>query len=238
MNPKFIWQSKHLGLGVGIALSGLGLFLAVPENMNTWIKVQKTYTIGSFEFQDTTHIRINETTPQGYAVVELIPGKTEYKALGTGLMFLGSVLSLCFSSILVKEYERIEQSNYRLRQSEFELEDLHLDQTTEVARWAIELDAQADISKMLNPPKAYLPDSEEDEPDNDKFSETSTGFLGWLKTKNLDTSHIKVSQVGSLSFNGRKLKADEIRKFVDELVTSEVAEWLDDKKSEFRLLSQ
>lgn len=239
MNPKFLWQSKHLGLGIGVSLTLLGLFLAVPENINSWKKVEKTYTIGGFAFQDITHIRMNEAIPEGFEVTEAIPGKTEYKALGTGLMFLGSVLSLCFSSILVKEYERIEQSNYRLRQSEFELEDLHRDQTTEVARWAIELDAQADISAMLNPPKAYLPDSE-DEPDNDTFSETTFGFLAWLKTKELDFSKISVSKVTSLSFKSRengskKLSVTQVRSFVDELISSNTTEWLDDKKSEFRL---
>ncbi|KAB8313972.1 hypothetical protein SD81_040290 [Tolypothrix campylonemoides VB511288] len=239
MNPKFVWQSKHLGLGVGVVLAGLGLFLAVPENVNTWRRIEKTSKVFGYEIKESTYIRLNEFLPQGFAEVEMIPGRVEYKALGTGLLFLGSAMSLVFSSILLREYERIEQTNYIVRQSEFELEDLQLNQNTEVARWAIELDAQADISTMLNPSVQYLqePQEEETEEIKDTFSETSTGFLGWVREKKPNVSQFKVTDLCKLRFNKRLLKVDEIRKFVDDLVASEVAEWLDDSKSTFRLLN-
>ena len=238
MNSTFIWQSKHLGLGVGIALSGLGFFLAVPNNMNSWIKIQKTSVVMGFELLETTYVRTNEIIPDGYQIAEApVKGYHEIKAMGTGLMLLGSAMSLCFSSILKKEYERIEQSNYRLRQSEFELEDLHRDQTTEVARWAIELDAQSDISAMLNPPKAYLEDLDtEHSEEAQHFSETSTGFLGWLQSKGIQQA--KVRDIAQKSFNNKKIPTETLRLWVDDLVNNGVAIWIDDKKSEFKLLSE
>lgn len=238
MNSKFIWQSKHWGIAIGCASAITGIILAIPKNVNTWRQIEKHSQVFGYKYNDISYIRSNEIIPEGFEVTNIIPGQYEIKALGTGLLFMGSAMIWGFSQALVKEYERLEKTNWKIRQSEFELEDIQIDQNVEVQRWAIELDAQSDISNMLNPPKAYLEEAEEEEeenPDKQKFSENAVGYLGWLQAKNF--SQAKVRDLGMLRFNRRQPKAEEIRKWIDELCVDGVAEWLDEKKNEFRLLN-
>jgi hypothetical protein len=132
--------------------------------------------------------------------------------------------------------------NHKIRRSEWELEDVEVSQNTEVARWAIELDAQGDISRMLNPPTPYMEDEPEDEESSaqkaiepTKFSETYTGFLGWLHSKEIRQATVR--DLAQRSFNGKKIPSEQIRRWVDELAGDGLAEWLDEEKREFRLLN-
>lgn len=248
MNDKFILASKHWGVGVGGCLAIAGLILAAPENMNTWRQVERSSQFFNQAYTETTYIRLSETVPAGYRVTSSTFGKHETKTLGVGLLLLGSAMVWGFAQALVPEYDRIERTNHKIRQSEFELQDVEIEQNTEVSRWAIELDAQTDISNMLNPPKAYLQDEDDEEDEEEKerkalkgsggakFSETYTGFLGWLNSK--DIRQAKVRELAQLSFNGKKIPSEQIRKWVDELCVDELAEWLDEEKKEFRLLNQ
>lgn len=239
MNSKFIWQSKHWGIAIGCASAVTGLILAVPNNVNTWRQIEKHSQVLGYKYIDISYIRQNEIIPEGFEVTNLIPGQHGIKALGTGLLFMGCAMIWGFSQALSKDYERIEKTNWKIRQSEFELEDIQIDQNVEVQRWAIELDAQSDISNMLNPPKAYLEEAEEEEeeenPDKQKFSENAIGYLGWLQAKNFIQA--KVRDLAQLSFNGKKIPTDQIRKWIDELCTDGVTEWLDEDKKEFRILN-
>ncbi|MUH00353.1 hypothetical protein F7734_52030 [Scytonema sp. UIC 10036] len=243
MNQKFLWATKHWGLGVGASLAVVGIVLAAPENMNTWRRVEKTSEFFGQTYTESTYIRMDEIIPQGYEVTALAYGRHEMKALGAGLLFLGSAMVWGFAQALVPEYERLEKTNHRIRKSEFELEDIQIQQNTEVARWSIELDAQSDISKMLNPPKPYIEESVEDEEESEqkalegaKFSDTYTGFLGWLQSKEIRQATVR--DLAQKSFNGKKIPSEQIRKWVDELCVDGLAEWLDEEKKEFRLLNQ
>lgn len=92
-------------------------------------------------------------------------------------------------------------------------------QNTEVARWAIELDAQSDISRMLNPPTPYIEEEPDDEDEStgrehkaiepSKFSETYTGFLGWLQSKEIRQGTVR--ELAQKSFNGKKIPSDQSR---------------------------
>lgn len=244
MNEKFLWATKHWGMGIGGCMAIAGLVLAAPENMNTWQQVERSGQFLGQTYTENTYIRMGEALPSGYQVIGITLGKHETKALGTGLLFLGSAMVWGFAQALVPEYDRLEEINHKVRQSEFELEDIQINQNVEVQRWAIELDAQSDISAMLNPPKAYLQDEENDEEEEErkallgggtKFSETYTGFLGWLNSKEIRQATIR--DLAQKSFNGKKNPSEQIRKWIDELCADGLAEWLDEEKKEFRLLS-
>ncbi len=238
MNSKLIWQSKHWGIGIGCASAIVGLILAVPENVNTWRLVEKHNQVFGYKYNDINYIRTNEIIPPGFEVTNLIPGKHEMKALGTGLLFMGSAMIWGFSQALVKDYERLETTNWKIRQSEFELKNIEIEQNTEVQRWAIELDSQGDISKMQQASVSYMGEGEKEEeekPENQKFSENAIGYLAWLQSKNFNQA--KVRDLGMLHFNKRQPKAEEIRKWIDELCVDGIAQWLDEKKNEFKLLT-
>jgi hypothetical protein len=245
MNEKFLWASKHVGIAVGGALAVTGLFLAAPKNMVTWRRVEQERTALGMNYAEVSYVRVGEALPKGFTVTRTIYGNHETKALGTALLFFGSTLVWGFSQALVPEYERIERTYHKIRQSEFELEDVQVTQNTEVARWAIELDAQGDISRMLNPPVPYIEEEADDEDEGtagghkaiepSKFSETYTGFLGWLQSKEIRQATVR--ELAQKSFNGKKIPSDQIRRWVDELSVDGLAEWLDEDKKEFRLLN-
>jgi hypothetical protein len=242
MNDNFIWASKHGGIAIGGALAVTGLFLAAPQTMITWHKVENERKAFGMNYTEVTYVRAGETPPEGFTVTDTVYGSHETKALGTALLFLGSSLVWSFSQALVPEYERLERLNHKIRRSEWELEDVEVSQNTEVARWAIELDAQGDISRMLNPPTPYMEDEPEDEESSaqkaiepTKFSETYTGFLGWLHSKEIRQATVR--DLAQRSFNGKKIPSEQIRRWVDELAGDGLAEWLDEEKREFRLLN-
>lgn len=242
MNNKALWLAKHWGLGIGALMSFGGLIMAAPGNMQTW-KISQVTTKDPFlgmSYTTTAITRLNEPVPNGYKPVGTIPDNHELKGLGTSMMILGSTLLFGCANSLTFEYERLETANWMIRRSEFELADLEYTQGVEVDRWAIELNAQQQISNMLQPPTSYYT-TENEQPKlqpEPEFSRTATGFLAWLQQKAEKLgNNFSVRWCCQQSFVGKKPTKDEITTWVTELVQIEQAEWLDDEQKNFRLLN-
>lgn len=251
-NPKALWLAKHWGLGLGIVLSIGGLGAAAPGYMVSWrVSERKDEVFGS-KLTSTAYTRIGERLPLGFKTVSLIPDSHELKGLGVSAMLLGSTLMLACSVSLKKEYERLEKANWMVRQSEFALADheyllmTDLDQydtqkRLELDKWRIDLDTQTQISSMIQPPKSYYANEQQDQPlpkPEPEFSRSTAGFLAWLQQEKFAQLGLRfeVRWCCQQSFPVQKLKASEVRAFVDELEHIEQAEWLDEAKNQFRLL--
>ncbi len=123
-----------------------------------------------------------------------------------------------------------------VRQSEFKLADLEYTQGVEVDRWAIELDAQQQISNMIQSPKSYYESEDEHPKTEPEFSRTTTGFLAWLQQKSEKLGNtFEVRWCRQQSFVGKKPTQDEIITWVTELVNIEQVEWEEEGKS-FKLI--
>ena len=242
MNNKAIWLTKHWGLGIGVLMSVTGLVMAAPGNMQSWVISQannKTPFL-QVKFKTIATTRLNEDIPKGYTPISFIADQHELKGLGTSMMLLGTSLILGCANSLKKEYERLERANWMVRQSEFTLADLEYTQGVEVDRWAIELDAQQQISNMQQPPKKYYDTENEQSKPEPEFSRSATGFLAWLTKKaqerNSNTFEIKWCRVQSWA--GQKYSTEQIISWVEELVNVEQLEWVDTEKKSFRLLNE
>ncbi|MBO3463016.1 hypothetical protein G7B40_041085 [Aetokthonos hydrillicola Thurmond2011] len=245
LTKQGVWLAKHWGLAIGSIMGFGGLCLAVPGNMVTWSKYQQTNNILGVSYTTEQYAPINSPPPFGFKLVGILPDSHSVKGLGASLALLGSTILFMSANSLKKEYERLEFTNWQIRQSEFELTDYEYGQSVEVDRYAIDLQYQQQISNMLNPPVAYHPEeltSPEDQPRlkaEPEFSRTCTGFLAWLKQEKFQKFENKfvVRVLAQQSFPQKKLSTEEIRSFVDELVQVEQVSWLDEEKSSFRLLN-
>ena len=221
-------------------MSVSGLVMAAPGNMMTWKITQgsdKDPFLG-VSYTITAITRINEPIPNKYKLIGTIQDNHELKGLGTSMMILGTSLLFGCANTLKKEYERLETANWMVRQSEFKLADLEYTQGVEVDRWAIELDAQQQISNMQQPPKSYYEQSDEQPKPEPEFSRSATGFLAWLQKKAETLGNtFEVRWCRQQSFAGKKPTQEEIISWVTELVNIEQVEWVDEEKKSFRLLN-
>ncbi len=179
MNNKALWLAKHWGLGIGTLISVTGLIMAAPGNMQSWVISQGNNKIPILQvkYDNIITTRFNEDVPSGYKPIKFIPDNHELKGLGTSMMILGTSLLFGCANALKKEYERLETANWMVKQSEFTLADLEYSQGVEVDRWAIELSAQQQISNMIQSPKSYYEEDNEQPKTEPEFSRTATGFL-------------------------------------------------------------
>lgn len=241
MNNKALWLTKHWGLGIGTLMSVTGLIMASPGYMESWVVSQGSnkFPIFQVEYDETITTRFNEGVPRGYKPIKFIADSHDLKGLGTSIMILGTSLLFGCANSLKKEYERLETANWMVRQSEFKLADLEYTQGVEVDRWAIELDAQQQISNMIQSPKSYY-EQEDNQPKLEpEFSRTATGFLAWLQQKSEKLGNtFEVRWCRQQSFVGKKPSQEEIITWVTEMIQIEQAEWLDQEKKSFRLLDQ
>ena len=241
MNNKAIWLTKHWGLGISTLMSISGLVMASPGYMQSWIVSQANNQAPFFQikYKTITITRFNEDVPRGYTPISFIPDSHELKGLGTSMMLLGTTLILGCANSLKKEYERLETANWMVRQSEFKLADLEYTQGVEVDRWAIELDAQQQISNMQQPPKNYYEKEDVQPKLEPEFSRTATGFLAWLQQKAEKLGNtFEVRWCGMQSFGGQKTSKEQIIIWVTEMIQIEQAEWVDEEKKSFRLLDE
>ncbi len=241
MNNKAIWLAKHWGLGTGILMTISGLVMASPGYMQSWVISQGNNKIPILQvkYDDIITTRFNEDVPSGYKPIRFIPDNHELKGLGTSIMLLGTSLLFGCANSLKKEYERLETANWMIRQSEFKLADLEYTQGVEVDRWAIELDAQQQISNMIQSPKSYYENVDEQSKPEPEFSRSATGFLAWLQKKAETLGNtFEVRWCRQQSFAGKKPTQEEIVTWVTELINVEQAEWVDEEKKSFRLLNE
>ena len=240
MNNKAVWLTKHWGLGIGAFMSLSGLVMAAPGNMMTWRISQgsdKDPFLG-IPYTTTVTTRLYEPIPNKYKLIGTIRDNHELKGLGTSMMILGTSLLFGCANSLKKEYERLETANWMVRQSEFKLADLEYTQGVEVDRWAIELEAQQQISNMIQSPKSYYDTENEQSKPEPEFSRTCTGFLAWLQQKAEKIGNtFELRWCMQQSFGGKKPTKEEIISWVTELVQIEQVEWLDQEKKSFRLLN-
>lgn len=241
MNNKAVWQLLHWGLGIGVVLSAAGLFMAAPDNMQTWKASKTTDKILGQTYTTITYLRVTEELPTGSKLIGYIRGKHELKGLGATMLILGSTLMFGCATVLKDKYERIERYNWMIRQSEFELGDYEYSREVEVERWSIDIDAQKRISNMQQPKASYYAETEDDQPklkSEPEFSRTATGFLGWLQQKaETKGNSFEVRWCCQQSFNGKKPTKEEVTAWVTELIQIEQVEWLDEEKKNFRLLN-
>ena len=251
-NPKALWLAKHWGLSIGAVMTLLGLVAAAPGNMVSWRVSVRTDTLFGERLTEIAYTRLGERLPEGFKATGWMPDSHELKGLGVSSMILGSSLLLACAVSLKKEYERLEKANWMVRQSEFALADneyllmTELDQydtekRLEIDKWKIDLDTQGQISNMLQPKQSYYARFEEDQPrlkPEPEFSRTTPGFLAWLQQEKFARPghRFEVRWCCQQSFPGEKLKAEEVRGFVADLAGIGQAEWLDEAKSQFRLL--
>ena len=239
MNNKAIWLTKHWGLGIGVVMSISGLVMAAPGNMQSWVISQannKTPFL-QVKFKTIATTRFNEDVPRGYTPISFIQDNHELKGLGTSMMLLGTSLILGCANSLKKEYERLETANWMVRQSEFTLADLEYTQGVEVDRWAIELEAQQQISNMIQSPKSYYEVEDSTPKPEPDFSRTATGFLAMLQQKAEKIGNtFEVRWCCQQSLSGKKSTIAEVMNWVEELVKIEQVEWVGDDKKNFRLL--
>ncbi len=242
MKPGLFCETGfYWGLGIGVLMSISGLIMASPGYMQSWVISQGSNKFPVFEvkYDEIITTRFNEDVPSGYKPISFIPDSHELKGLGASMMLLGTSLLFGCAQLLKKEYERLETANWMIRQSEFKLADLEYTQGVEVDRFAIEYDAQQQISNMQQPPKKYY-DTENEQPKPEpEFSRTATGFLAFLqqKAEKLGTT-FEVRWCGMQSFGGKKSTKEEIMNWVAELVQIEQVEWVDEEKKSFRLLNE
>ena len=240
MNDKAVWLTKHWGLGIGVVMSISGLVIASPGYMQSWVVSQRSNKFPVFEvkYDEIITTRFNQEVLRGYKPIKFIADNHELKGLGTSIMILGTSLLFGCANSLKKEYQRLETANWMVRQSEFKLADLEYTQGVEVDRWAIELEAQQQISNMQQPPKSYYDKEDEQPKPEPEFSRSATGFLAWLQQKSEKLgNNFEVRWCMQQSFAGKKPTKEEIMIWVAELVTVEQMEWLDQDKKNFRLLN-
>ena len=240
MNNKAVWLAKHWGLGIGVLMSLSGLIMASPGYMQSWVvsKGSNKLPILEVKYDEIITTRFNEDIPLGYKPISFIPDNHELKGLGVSIMLLGTSLLFGCANSLKREYQRLETANWMVRQSEFQLADLEYTQGVEVDRWAIELEAQQQISNMQQPPKNYYEPEDSQPKPEPEFSRTATGFLAFLQQKAEKLGNtFEVRWCCQQSLSGKKSTVAEVMNWVEELVKIEQAEWVDDEKKSFRLLN-
>ena len=241
MNNKAIWLTKHWGLGIGILMTISGIVMASPGYMQSWVISQGSNKLPILEvkYDEIITTRFNEDVPRGYKPIKFIPDNHELKGLGTSMMILGTSLLFGCANALKTEYERLETANWIIRQSEFKLADLEYTQGVEVDRFAIEYDAQQEISNMQQPPKKYYDIEDEQPKPEPEFSRTATGFLAWLtkKAEERNSNIFEIKWCRVQSWAGQKYSTEQIISWVEELVNVEQVEWVDTEKKSFRLLN-
>lgn len=144
-------------------MSFTGLIMAAPGNVQSWVISQannKTPFL-TLKYKTIAITCEDEDIPNGHTPIRFIADNHELKGLGASMMLLGTSLILGCANYLKKEYERLETANWMVRQSEFKLANLEYTQGVEVDRWAIELDAQQQISNMIKSPKTYYEQEDE-----------------------------------------------------------------------------
>ncbi len=240
MNNKAVWLAKHWGLATGILMTISGIVMASPGYMQSWVISQGSnkFPVFEVEYDEIITTRFNEDVPSGYKPIKFIPDSHELKGLGTSIMILGTSLLFGCANALKKEYERLETANWMVRQSEFRLTDLEYTQGVEVDRFAIEMEAQQEISNMQQPPKKYYETEDEKPKPEPEFSRSATGFLAFLQQKAEKLGNtFEVRWCCQQSLSGKKSTVAEVMNWVTELVQIEQVEWLDDDKKSFRLLN-
>ncbi len=247
---KEIWVTQHWGIGIGLVSAVAGLVLAAPENMNTWQLYERKYTESlpgipllssprKVTHRETFYLRPDELPPDGSKLIAVIPGNQEIKTLGVGLLLFGSSLTWAMAQALVPEYKRMEQLNWRIRRSEFELENVELEQNVEVQDFVIRISAEKEITRMLTAPKSYMGEEQESDEKEPELTRTATGFFAWLqeKAKKNGSNDFEVRWCCSQSFAGKKSSKFEVTSWVDELAQMGATEWLDEEKKTFRLIN-
>ncbi len=239
-------QIKQAACLVGAGLCIGGIFLAIPDTYKTWKYVRES----NKNIFGETHpfeliYRIEEEVPSGHKPYKSIRGQSQRKLTGMLLLFFGGNMAWFFGQSLADEFEIIEKRCFKIRQSEFLIEDTTLRTGTEVEQTMIELDMLGKLAyyqKGFRPDNVtYLPSDKEEEEktasdgDSGKYPVTANGFFMWLLDRNWRQA--KVRELSQKSFNNTKLPVERIRGFVDELIEQKLAEWLDEGKNEFRLLN-
>ncbi|MDF5717719.1 MAG: hypothetical protein PUP93_28595 [Rhizonema sp. NSF051] len=230
-------------LGIGLCIGGA--FLGIPDTYNTWKFVREP--AGDLFGQrrtETSIYRIDEEVPTKRKPYKSIQGQSQRKLTGMVLLFFGGNLAWYFGQMLADEFEIIEKRCYTIRQSEFLIEDTTLRTGTEVQQTMIDMDMLNKLAYFQNGFRpdnvTYLPPDTEEESkvqdgDSDKYPLSANGFFMWLLDRNYRQA--KVRDICQKSFNNSKLPAEQIRGFVEELIVQKLAEWMDESKSEFRLLN-
>ncbi len=239
-------QIKQAACFVGAGLCIGGIFLAIPDTYKTW-KFVRDFNKNIFgQRQESVAIyRFEEEIPIHAKPYKIIHGQSQRKIAGMLLLFFGGNLAWFFGQSLADEFEIIEKRCFKIRQSEFLIEDTTLLTGTEVEQTMIEMDMLGKLAyyqQGFRPDNVtYLPpDTEEEQKtpadaDSGKYPVTANGFFMWLIDRNWRQA--KVRDVSQKSFNNTKLPAEQVRGFVEELIGQKLAEWLDESKNEFRLLN-
>lgn len=228
-------------LGIGMMLGGI--FLAVPDTYNSWKFVRhNARDIFGQRYVEEKIYRFGEDAPR-IKPYKVIQGQAQRKIQGVILLFFGGNIAWFFGQCLADEFEVIERRRWKVRQIEFVEEDTTLMTGAQVQQTMIEMDLLSRLSEFqqgFRPDEIkYLPEDEgedtEAQGEGGKYPESANGFFMWLIDKNIQQA--KVRELSQKSFNNGHLSADRIRGFVQELIGQKLAEWLDDAKSEFRLLN-
>ena len=238
-------QLRQSACIVGAALCIGGLFLAIPDTYKSW-KFAKESTKNLFG-QDQEQIsiyRIEEQMPSQGTVFKIVQGQSQRKITGLVLLFFGGNLAWYFGQALADEFEIIEKRCFKIRQSEFLIEDTTLRSGTEVHQTMIEMDMLNQLAyyqKGFRPDDVtYLPPDVEETEDSkggetEKFPETVNGFFMWLLEKGITQATVR--DISRKWFNDGHLSADKVRAFVDGLVAEKLAEWIGEEKNEFKLVT-
>ncbi len=239
-------QIKQAACLVGAGLCIGGIFLAIPDTYKSWKYVREiNKNLFGQKHAEEIIYRIEEDVPSSHKPYKTIQGQSQRKITGMLLLFFGGNLTWFFGQSLADEFEIIEKRCFKIRQSEFLIEDTMLRTGTEVEQTMIELDM---LGKLAYYQKGFRPDNvtylpqekEEDEKtlldgEAGKYPVTANGFFMWLLDRNWRQA--KVRELSQKSFNNTKLPTEQIRGFVEELISQKLAEWLDESKNEFRLLN-
>ena len=228
-------------LGIGLCIGGM--FLSIPDTYKSWrfTRVSRNNFFNASYTEEKIY-RFEEPVPASENPYKIVYGQSQRKVSGVILIFFGGNLAWFFGQTLADEFSIIEKRRWKVRQSEFLIENTQLRTGTEVQQTMLEMDLLSRLSEFQQGFKpdeiTYLPDDEVEEtnePEGDKYPETANGFFLWLMDKNIRQA--KIRDISQKSFNNKHLSAEQVRGFVDELTGQRLAEWLDEGKNEFRLLN-
>lgn len=228
-------------LGIGLCIGGM--FLSIPDTYKSWrfTRVSRRNFFNAAYTEEKIY-RFEEPIPADEIPYKIVYGQSQRKLGGIILIFFGGNLAWFFGQALADEFSIIEKRRWKVRQSEFLIEDTTLKTGTEVQQTMLEMDLLSRLSEFqlgFKPDEiTYLPDDDPAsalEREGDQYPETANGFFLWLTDK--DIRQAKVRDISQKSFNNKHLSADQVRGFVDELIRQHLAEWLDEARNEFRLLN-
>jgi hypothetical protein len=238
-----IRQIKQALCVLGIGLCVGGIFVSIPDTYKTWkfSRVTRSNLFGTSYTEDKIY-RFEEPISSGESPYKIVYGQSQRKMSGFILIFFGGNLAWFFGQDLADEFSIIEKRRWKVQQTEFLIEDTTLKTGTEVHTTMLEMDLLsrlAEFQQGFKPENVhYLPDDEEpadDDTSEDNYPETANGFFLWLTDKNIRQA--KVRDISQKSFNNKHLSAEQVRAFVDDLISQKLADWLDEAKNEFRLLN-